>query len=83
MSEDAEDAVVANGDADGVGATPDPDEDRTVPTVELELYELTVRLSGRSDDDLTDVEETAKRLLDYLVQNAGRLEDHPDERGLG
>ena len=83
MTDDADDAVVANGDADGVDAVPGPAEDETVPTVELELYELTVRLSGRSDDDLTDVEESAKRLLDYLVENAQHLEDHPDERGLG
>ncbi len=83
MTDDADDAVVANGDADGVDSAPDPAEDDTVPTVELELYELTVRLSGRSDDDLTDVEETSKRLLDYLVRNAQHLEDHPDDRGLG
>ena len=83
MSDDADDAVVANGDANGVDAARDAAEDETVPSVELELYELTVRLSGRSDDDLTDVEESAKRLLDYLVQNARHLEDHPDDRGLG
>ena len=83
MTDDADDTVVANGDANGVDAGLDVAEDETVPTVELELYELTVRLSGRSDDDLTDVEETAKRLLDYLVRNAGRLEEHPDDRGLG
>ena len=83
MPDEAEDGVVANGDANGVAAAPDPAEDETAPTVELELYEPTVRLSGRSNDDLTDVEETAERLLDYLVRNAERLEDHPDERGLG
>ena len=83
MTDDAEDAVVTNGDADRDDSALDRAEDETVPTVELELYELTVRLSGRSDDDLTDVEESAKRLFDYLVRNAERLEDHPDERGLG
>ncbi len=57
--------------------------DDTVPHVELGLYQLTVKVSGQSSDDLTDVEDSAKRLLNYLVEKAETLEEAPDNRGLG
>ena len=56
--------------------------DDTVPNVELGLYQLSVRVSGRSDDDLQTVEESAKRLMDYLIDSAEELEERPDDRGL-
>jgi hypothetical protein len=67
---DAEDADVNNG------------YDDTVPNVELGLYQLSVRVSGRSDDDLKTVEDSAKRLMDYLIDRAEELEERPDDRGL-
>jgi hypothetical protein len=56
--------------------------DETVPTVELDLYDLSVRVSGQSTDDLDAVEDAARGLMDYLVGQAQRLEDRPDDRGL-
>ncbi|AKU07666.1 hypothetical protein [Haloferax gibbonsii] len=56
--------------------------DDTVPHVELDLYELSVRVSGQSSDELDDVEASATRLMDYLVDHAKELEDQPDSRGL-
>jgi len=56
--------------------------DETVPHVELDLYELSVRVSGQSSDELDDVEASATRLMDYLVDHAKELEDQPDSRGL-
>ncbi|SEO86456.1 hypothetical protein SAMN04487948_10639 [Halogranum amylolyticum] len=57
--------------------------DPTVPQVELSLYQLNVRVSGRATDDLDDVEDSAVRLIDYLIERAETLEDQPDGRGLG
>jgi hypothetical protein len=70
--------------------TPPPNEDdgeegngdQTVPSVELDLYDLSVRVSGQSTDDLDAVDEAARGLMDYLVDQARRLEDRPDDRGL-
>ena len=70
--------------------TPPPDEDdgeegngdQTVPSVELDLYDLSVRVSGQSTDDLDAVDEAARGLMNYLVDQAQRLEDRPDDRGL-
>ena len=56
--------------------------DETVPAVELDLYDLSVRVSGQSADDLDAVEDAARGLMDYLVGQAQRLEDRPDDRGL-
>ncbi|SEL73499.1 hypothetical protein [Haloferax larsenii] len=56
--------------------------DETVPHVELELYELSVRVSGQSTDGLDEVEESATRLMDVLIEHARQLEDEPDTRGL-
>lgn len=82
----------ASAEADGGDAADDEDErdaelsngyDDTVPNVELGLYQLSVRVSGRSEDDLQTVEDSAKRLMDYLIDRAGELEERPDDRGLG
>lgn len=83
----------ASAEADGGDAADDEDEERdaelsngyddTVPNVELGLYQLSVRVSGRSEDDLQTVEDSAKRLMDYLIDRAGELEERPDDRGLG
>jgi len=59
------------------------DADETTPHVELQLYQLSVGVTGQSDDDLDDVSATAKELMDYLVDTAESLEDDPDDRGLG
>ncbi|MDS0292686.1 hypothetical protein [Halogeometricum luteum] len=81
----------ASAEADGGDATDGEDgretelsdgRDDTVPNVELGLYQLSVRVSGRSDDDLQTVEDSAKRLMDYLIDRAGELEERPDDRGL-
>lgn len=61
----------------------DSSEDDTVPRVELELYQASVRVSGRSTDDLHTVQGAARELMDYLIDRARDLEDSPDDRGLG
>ncbi|ELZ34523.1 hypothetical protein C474_02421 [Halogeometricum pallidum JCM 14848] len=82
----------ASAEADGSDVADDEDgrdpelsngADDTVPNVELGLYQLSVRVSGRSGDDLQTVEDSAKRLMDYLIDRAGELEERPDDRGLG
>ncbi|UIO98941.1 hypothetical protein Hbl1158_10380 [Halobaculum sp. CBA1158] len=92
---DPSDAAEADGtgDADETGdivegATSRDADDRseggdTVPEVELGLYQVSVRVQGRSDDDLATVEETATELIDHLVERASTLEEEPDQRGLG
>ncbi|MFB6080018.1 MAG: hypothetical protein ABEJ81_03295 [Haloferacaceae archaeon] len=55
----------------------------TVPAVDLDLYQLSVSVSGQAEDELEDVEATARRLMEYLVDQSERLEERPDERGLG
>jgi len=57
--------------------------DETVPAVDLDLYQLSVSVSGQSTDSVEDVEATARRLMDYLVEQAKSLEEGPDTRGLG
>ncbi len=57
--------------------------DDTVPSVELELFQITVSVTGQADDDLPAVEESAVRLLDEVVERAEQLQDGPDGRGLG
>ncbi|ESP89125.1 hypothetical protein [Candidatus Halobonum tyrrellensis] len=83
MTDDAE----AGGadDAEGTERSADAEEPGpdTVPEVELGLYQVSVRVKGRADDDLTTVEETAVRLVDHLVERAETLEEAPDDRGLG
>jgi hypothetical protein len=89
-SETDEEGPAADGDADAEPVDADDEEDAdlnngyddTVPNVELGLYQLSVRVSGRSDDDLKTVEDSAKRLMDYLIDRAAELEERPDDRGL-
>jgi hypothetical protein len=57
--------------------------DETVPRVEMGLYQLSVAVSGRSDDDLEAVEGAARRLMDYLVERSETLEERPADRGRG
>lgn len=69
--------------AESEGDQVESEGDDTVPEVELGLYQVSVRVRGRSDDDLEEVETTAQRLIDHLVDRAETLEDAPDDRGLG
>jgi len=56
--------------------------DKTVPRVDLALRELSVSVTGRSEDDLESVEESARELMAYLVEEADELENDHDEYGL-
>ena len=82
----AEAEIVADDEAEHAADGGSDDEngngDDTVPHVELGLYELSVRVSGQSDDELEDVEESATRLMEFLIDQAKQLEDQPDTRGL-
>ena len=79
---DPNDGEGAGSDAAANGEALDPGRE-TVPEVELGLYQVSVRVKGRADDDLAAVEETAVRLIDHLVERAETLEEAPDDRGLG
>ncbi|WP_435118368.1 hypothetical protein [Halolamina sp. C58] len=57
-------------------------EDGTVPRVDLGLRELSVSVTGQSDDDLETVAESAQELMGYLVAEADGLEEDHDEYGL-
>ncbi len=90
-------AGVADGEESGADAGDDADQnpgadengtdengtDETTPHVELDLYQISVRVSGQSSDELREVESTARRLMDYLIEQSETLEDAPDDRGLG
>ena len=56
--------------------------DKTVPRVDLALRELSVSVTGRSEDDLETVEESARDLMAYLVEETDELENDHDEYGL-
>lgn len=71
------DAASDGGNGDGTD-----EEDGTVPSVDLTVYQLSVSVSGRSDDELADVEATARGLMDYLVEQAERLEEGSEGRGV-
>lgn len=77
--DNGETADGAEGDAVPPRAESTPE---TAPEVELTLYQVNVRVKGQADDDLSEVEETATRLIDHLVDRAGTLEEEPDKRGL-
>ena len=62
---------------------PDENGTDTVPAVDLDLYQLSVSVSGQDEDELEDVEAVARRMMEYLVDQSERLEERPDERGLG
>jgi hypothetical protein len=78
----AEESAGAPGD-DVATPADEASSDDTQPTVELSLYQLSVSVAGRSDDDLADVQSTASELMDFLVDRAETLEEDPDDRGLG
>lgn len=65
------------------GDESDDDQPETAPEVELGLYQISVRVKGSNGDGLDDVEDTARSLVDHLVETAETLEDDPDQRGLG
>lgn len=50
------------------------------PSVELELYDLSVRVDGGPDGDLETVHDRATDLMDYLVDRHYDLEKGPDDR---
>ena len=81
----AEDGTVVEAAAAGEATTGDGDgpADETVPRIEMSLYQLSVAVSGRSEDDLAAVEGTARRLMDYLVDRSETLEERPADRGRG
>jgi hypothetical protein len=81
---DDEDATEsATGPATDDGEEPSDDRPETAPEVELGLYQISVRVKGSNGDGLDDVEDTARSLVDHLVETAETLEDNPDQRGLG
>lgn len=83
MADDATGGAATDGSRDdGDGTDDENGADDTVPAVELNVYQLSVSVSGRSDDDLAAVEDTARRLMDYLVDRAERLEERGDGRGV-
>ena len=91
-SASGDDETAASGSASGEEDTPAHDETEvetpdsssdTAPEVELGLYQVSVRVKGRNDDDLDDVEASARDLVEHLVTQAEKLEDEPDGRGLG
>jgi len=59
-----------------------PGADETVPRVDLALQDLSVSVTGRSEDNLETVEESARNLMADLVEEANELEDDHDEYGL-
>ena len=70
-------------ESDDEEPTEPPAGGETVPEVELGLYQASVRVQGRADDDLDTVTDSARELIDYLIEKAETLEDQPDGRGLG
>lgn len=78
-SDDSED----NGDDNSGEHGNDEHGGDTVPSIEMGLFQISVSVTGKTTDDLEDVEATAERLLDRLVERAEDLEDAPDGRGLG
>jgi hypothetical protein len=56
--------------------------DQTVPRVDLSVRDISVSVTGRSEDDLEAVEESAVGLMSFLVEEMDELEESPDEYGL-
>ncbi|MBP1988087.1 hypothetical protein [Halolamina salifodinae] len=56
--------------------------DKTVPRVDLSVRDLSVSVTGRSEDDLEAVEASAVGLMSFLVEEMDELEEGPDEYGL-
>jgi hypothetical protein len=80
MSKDDEEADSGGGPRRGPPAPPGAD--KTVPRVDLALQDLSVSVTGRSDDDLESVEESARELMEYLVAETDELEEEHDQYGL-
>jgi hypothetical protein len=59
-----------------------PEADETVPRVDLSLRNLSVSVTGQSDDDLEAVEQSAMALMRDLVEEAEALEEDHDDYGL-
>jgi hypothetical protein len=78
MSDEPADGENPGGDdaAASAGAAP------TTPRVDLALHGITVSVTGRAEDELDSVEESAMSLMDYLVEKSEELEDDHDEYGL-
>lgn len=86
VTQSSPEMLTDGGTADSIDEAPDDEEietDDTVSSVELELYQITVSVTGQAEDDLPAVEESAVRLLDEVVDRAEQLQDGPDGRGLG
>lgn len=60
-------------------ATADASENGSA-SVELDLYDLSVRVDGGPEDDLEDLETSATDLMEYLVDKHYDLENGPDDR---
>jgi hypothetical protein len=56
--------------------------DETVPRVDLAVRDLSVSVTGRSEDDLEAVEESAVGLMSFLVEEVDEVDEGPDEYGL-
>lgn len=83
MSNDGDDGREATGGSDHEQRLPDTGgADETVPRVELALQDLSVAVTGQSDDDLERIEESALGLMASLVEEADKLEEDHDEYGL-
>ena len=78
----SDDADADEGDDPRRGPPAPPGADKTVPRVDLALRDLSVSVTGRSEDDLETVEKSARDLMAYLVEEADELEDDHDEYGL-
>ncbi|ESS11028.1 MAG: hypothetical protein A07HR60_02173 [uncultured archaeon A07HR60] len=86
MTQSTPEVLTDGGSAEPTDEAPDGGEsesDDTVPSVELELFQISVSVTGQAEDDLPAVEESAVRLLDEVVERAEQLQDGPDGRGLG
>ncbi|MFB6177979.1 MAG: hypothetical protein ABEI99_12740 [Halobaculum sp.] len=81
--DDADDEASATEAAPDDGPASSDESAESAPEVELGLYQISVRVVGSNGDGLDDVEETARSLVDHLVETAETLEDEPDQRGLG
>jgi len=78
----SDDADSEEGEDPHHGPPGQPGADKTVPRVDLALRELSVSVTGRSEDDLETVEESARDLMEYLVEEVDEFEDEHDEYGL-
>ncbi|MEZ3143109.1 hypothetical protein [Halobaculum sp. MBLA0143] len=85
MSQESDEEMETETDAPEDDEAPpnDAESPDTAPEVELGLYQINVRVKGSADDDLAAVEESARGLVEHLVDQAKHLEDEPDGRGLG